>query len=178
MPNFNSIQELKFPASVAGGARILDLTIGLHTYNLDEWPDDATKENDRVKLFDADLLGNISTIITPLFVEPGTGKHSGFLNFAFPFAIWEAKRPAGSSDHDGAVIHNAEKVQMLLKWQSDVWDRSGIPNQSWSPLVWVFVSVGAKWEVYGCHIRHDRPNATKRLYRVSTSCLSLITDQR
>lgn len=156
LPNFDMVGQLAYPEFENEGKKIPDLTIGLHSYDLNRWaetPDLMLLHDDRVRMFDQKLLRKLEDkgYITPPFCRPGShGRSVGDMSLAFPFAFWEAKREGGGSDHQSAKTQNAIKVKLMLDWQDKISKSADVP---WCPLVWYFVSIGSKWELHGCHFQ-------------------------
>lgn len=153
------IQQLAYPKFENEDKKIPDLTIGLHTYDLQRWDDnqnDALLPDGRVQMFDQNLLRrleNAGYLPTP-FLKPGShGRRVADMSLAFPFAFWEAKRAGGGYDHLAAKKQNALKIKMILKWQDEIAKAAKVP---WLPLAWYFISVGAEWEIYGCYFQQKR----------------------
>lgn len=158
LPNFDTVGQLAYPQFENELKKIPDLTIGLHSYDLNQWadtPDLMLLRDDRVRLFDQKLLRKLEDkgYITPPFNRPGShGRSVGDMSLTFPFAFWEAKREGGGYDHQSAETQNAIKVKMILDWQDKIGKRADVP---WFPLVWYFVSIGSKWELHGCHFQQN-----------------------
>ena len=68
----------------------------------------------------------------------------------FAFALWEAKKSDGHS-HWSAFSQSEKKVRSLLKWQDDIINEAESDSNEFSPVVWVFTSVGSSWTVYACY---------------------------
>jgi len=158
LPNFDTFGQLAYPEFENEAKKIPDRTIGLHSYDLNQWinsPDIMLLRDDRVRMFDQKLLRKLEDggYITTPFCRPGAnGRSVGEMPLTFPFAFWEAKREGGGSDHQAASTQNAIKVKMILNWQDEISKSAGVP---WCPLVWYFVSVGSKWELHGCHFQSN-----------------------
>jgi hypothetical protein len=138
LPNFDTVGQLAYPEFENEGKKIPDLTIGLHSYDLNQWadtPDLMLLRDDRVRMFDQKLLRKLEDngYITPPFSQPGShGRSVGDISLTFPFAFWEAKREGGGSDHQSAETQNAIKVKMILDWQDKIGKSADVP---WCPLV-------------------------------------------
>jgi hypothetical protein len=158
LPNFDTVEQLAYPEFENEQKKIPDLTIGLLSYDPNEWSDLSNirlLHDDRVRLFDQKLLRKLEEegYLEPPFIRPGSsGKLVGDMCLAFPFGFWEAKREGGGFDHQSAQKQNAVKVKMILSWQDQIGKRADVP---WLPLVWYFVSIGSKWEVHGCHFQQN-----------------------
>ena len=158
MPNFDNSQQLSYPEFEDEQKKIPDLTIGLLSYDLNNWSDSTDirlLQDDRVRLFDRKLLRKLELegeLEVP-FIRPGSSsKRVADLFLTFPFGFWEAKREGGGYDHQSAQKQNSLKIKMILGWQEQIGKRADVP---WVPLVWYFVSVGSKFEVHGCHFERS-----------------------
>ncbi|KAE9375765.1 hypothetical protein N431DRAFT_543234 [Stipitochalara longipes BDJ] len=166
LPNFDTVSQLAYPEFENEGKKIPDMTIGLHSYDLNQWinnPDLMLLRDDRVRMFDQKLLRKLEDegYITPPFCRPGSHRRSvSDMPLTFPFAFWEAKREGGGSDHQSAETQNAIKVKMILDWQDKISKSANVP---WCPLVWYFVSVGSKWEIHGCHFQENNNTSDGRI---------------
>jgi hypothetical protein len=166
LPNFETIGQLAYPEFENEHKKIPDLTIGLHTYDLNRWEDlENVKllQDDRVQMFDQNLLRRLDDegYLTTPFSQPGShGRRVSDMTLTFPFAFWEAKREGGGYDHQAAGKQNALKIKMILKWQDEIAKAAEVP---WQPFVWYFVSVGSKWEIYGCHFQNKRSASDGRI---------------
>jgi hypothetical protein len=144
----------------AEGAKIPDLTIGLMASDHRAW--DFTDKNserasgfhtsdDVLELFDFNTIQQLQK--RELLEFPyECGKRTNRTSTIFPFALWEAKKADSGCSHQSALAQNCVKVKRILKWQRDVANGSKVP---WNPLVWVYISIGAQWSVYGCHIQEN-----------------------
>ena len=102
-----------------------------------------------VKLFEKKTLENTMNHFSQL-KEPYkiSGTQVGIYSYPmFAFGLWEAKQAKGYS-HEDTLIQSSKKLKSLLKWQRNVFDKSGVRETS--PTVWYFSSLGSDWRVYGC----------------------------
>ena len=172
MPNFDTVQQLGYPEFEDEQKKIPDLTIGLLSYDPNDWSDSVDirlLQDDRVRLFDQRLLRKLEgegQLEVP-FIRPGSSsKRVTDMCLTFPFGFWEAKREGGGYDHQSAQKQNSLKIKMILGWQEEIGKRAEVP---WVPLVWYFVSVGSKFEVHGCHFEQSL---------FSPKCVSLTIHRR
>jgi hypothetical protein len=97
LPNFDTVEQLAYPEFENEQKKIPDLTIGLLSYDPNEWSDLSNirlLHDDRVRLFDQKLLRKLEEegYLEPPFIRPGSsGKLVGDMCLAFPFGFWEAK---------------------------------------------------------------------------------------
>lgn len=181
IPNFD-IGKLSYLRYEDEKKKIPDLTIGLLVWaddlcypppDMDRDELERILQHDLVKAFRPSTLHTLEAggYIKPIFAfaQGKRGTHVQRVakpSLSFPFALWEAKK---ASEGD-AVLQNALKVKQVLVWQQDLAARANIV---WVPLMFHFVSMGSKWELYACHFQESTTKARIRCVSVNMSLLCI-----
>jgi hypothetical protein len=133
-----------------------DLTIGLCTYALHDSPWSGRAELlelDQVKLFDRAQLADLRRKFELPAPYRLAKKRICDSTPQFAFGLWEAKSATTENNSLTTLMQSAKKVQAMLRYQSQVYEKSSVPGV---PLAWYFNNVGSYWKVYGCHIKKNQ----------------------